>query len=189
MKTVLTLVGSLSANSINQRFARALEKRAAPSLRFTFADLGSLPHFNEDLWAAPPEPVIRFKQAIEAADAILFVTPEYFRAPPGLLLNALAWGGRPWGQNSWAGKPAAIVGTSPGGIGSAVAQSHLRSVLPGLELTLLGQPEVYFQTRAGLIDDTFEIVDPQSLAFIDRWIEAFAKLISHVQGSGQGSSR
>jgi len=181
MKTVLTLVGSLRADSINLRFAKALEKRTAPQFRFDYADLGSLPHFNEDLWAAPPEPVTRFKASIVQADAILFVTPEHFRAPPALLLNALAWGGRPWGQNSWAGKPAAIVGTSPGGIGTAVAQSQLRSILPGLELMLLGQPEVYFQTKPGLIDDQFSVTDTQTGSFLDGWASRFDRLIGQIQ--------
>lgn len=174
MKTVFTLVGSLRRDSINRRFAGALEKLSAHHFHFDYADIGALPHYDDDLWATPPEAVTRFKEKLKAADAVLFVTPEYFRAPPGLLLNALAWGGRPYGENAWEGKPAAVVGTSPGGIGSAVAQSHLRSILPGLELTLLGQPEVYFQTKPGLIDDNLEVTDEQTRAFLSGWADRFA---------------
>lgn len=82
-------------------------------------------------------------------------------------MNALAWGGWPRGQNSWANKPAAIVGTSPGSIGTAVAQSQVRSILSGLELMLLSQPEVYFQTKPGLIDDSFEVMDTATAQFLD----------------------
>lgn len=183
MKTILVLVGSIRRDSINLRFAKALEKLGADRFRFVYADLGALPHYNEDLWGDTPTAVSTFKRQIEEADGVLFVTPEYFRAPPGILINALAWGGRPYGKSSWVGKPAGIVGTSPGGIGSAVAQSHLRAILPGLELALLGQPEVYFQTKPGLIDDDYEVTSDQSRAFLMGWIDRFAAHVSRFGAS------
>jgi len=96
-------------------------------------------------------------------------------------MNALAWGGRPWGQYSWENKPAAIVGTSPGSIGSSVAQSQLRSNLPDLEMMLLGQPEVYRQTSPGLVDDSFEVTDAEMPRFPDDWARRFKDLIGRVQ--------
>lgn len=180
MTTILVLCGSVRRESINLRFAKALEKLAAHRFQFVYADLNALPHYNDDLWSAPPQSVSVFKRQIGDADGLLFVTPEYFRAPPGILLNALAWGGRPYGESAWEGKPAAIVGTSPGVIGSAVAQSHLRSMLPGLEMLLLGQPEVYFQTTPGLIDDQYEVTNDQSRAFLSGWVDRFA---AHVDRS------
>jgi chromate reductase len=110
--------------------------------------------------------VLRLKKDIAAADAVLFVTPEYNRSIPPVIKNAVDWGTRPWGQNSWAGKPGSIIGTSPGNVGTAVAQAHLRSVLTILDTVLLGQPEIYFVTKPGLINDEFDITDDQTREFL-----------------------
>lgn len=174
MQKVAVFVGSLRSESINLRFAKALERLAESKLEFVYPDLGSLPLYNDDLWANPPESVVKLKDEIASADAVLFVTPEYIRTIPSVLSNAIFWGARPWGQNSWADKPGAVVGTSPGLIGTAVAQSHLRSVLTGLEIVLLGQPEIYFQTKPGLINDNFEVTDEQTAAFLKGWADKFA---------------
>lgn len=183
MHKVAVLVGSLRADSINLRFAKALEKLAAGKLQFFYPDLGSLPLYNDDLWGNPPASVLQFKQDIEGADAVLFVTPEYNRTIPSVLSNAVFWGSRPWGKNSWAEKPGSVVGTSPGGIGTAVAQSHLRSVVTGLEVILMGQPEVYFQTKPGLIDETFEVTDPDTKAFLEGYVNRFAGWVArHAKG-------
>jgi chromate reductase len=183
MNTILVLVGSLRRESINQRFAQALERLSGERFQFVYADIGALPHYNDDHLDNPPEAVVTLKRQVEEADGLLFVTPEYFRAPPGLLLNALAWGGRPYGSNTWAGKPTAIIGTSPGVIGSAAAQSHLRAILPGLEMLLMGQPEIYFQTKPGLIDENLEITDEQTRAFLGNWVERFDSFVSRINAS------
>jgi len=178
MHKVAVLVGSLRAASINLSFARALEKLATGKLEFVYPDLSALPIYNDDLWANPPAGALALKQTVEAADAVLFVTPEFNRTIPAALSNAIFWGSRPWGKNSWAGKPASVVGTSPGGIGSAVAQSHLRSVVTVLDTVLMGQPEVYFQTKPGLIDEDFNITDPDTKAFLEGYIARFQDWIA-----------
>ncbi|CAM5779607.1 NADPH-dependent FMN reductase [Castellaniella caeni] len=178
MNTILALVGSLRQDSINKRLAKALEVLGADRFRFVYADLGALPHYNDDCWANPPAAVTAFKAQIRQADGILLITPEYFRAPAGLLLNALAWGGRPYGDSAWVGKPVATVGTSPGAIGTAAAQSHLRAILPTLDMHLMGQPEVYFQTKPGLIDAQFQVTDEQTRAFLDNWVNRFDQFVS-----------
>ena len=110
--------------------------------------LGDLPHYNQDLWDDPPAAVTRLKREVEAADAVIFVTPEYNRAPPGLVKDVVDWASRPYGKNSWAGKPAAVIGATTGKIGTAVAQSQLRSTLLVLDLAVMGQPEAYIQLAA-----------------------------------------
>lgn len=182
MHKVAVLVGSLRADSINLKFAKALEKLAAGKLEFVFTDLGSLPLYNDDLWAAPPESALKLKQDIEAADAVLFVTPEYNRTIPSVLSNAIFWGSRPWGKNSWGDKPGSVVGTSPGGIGTAVAQSHLRSVVTGLEVILMGQPEVYFQTKPGAIDEEFNVTDAETRAFLEGYVARFQNWVARHAG-------
>ncbi|MET0527027.1 MAG: NAD(P)H-dependent oxidoreductase, partial [Microvirga sp.] len=129
MKTVAVLVGSHRRESINRKFAESLAKLAAGRLEFRFVEIGDLPLYNEDLWENPPATVLRFKREVEGADAVLFVTPEYNRYFSPSIKNAVDWGTRPWGRNSWQGKPAAIVGATPGASGTAAGQNTLKGLL------------------------------------------------------------
>jgi len=181
MRKVAVVVGSLRRESINLRFAKALASLAADHLDFGIVDLGDVPLYNEDLWQQPPAGVLRLKHELDAADAVLFVTPEYNRSIPAVTKNVVDWGSRPRGENSWAGKPAAIVGTSPGALGTAVAQAQLRSILVSCGVSLLGQPEVYFQTKPGLIADDFSIADDKTRSFLAGFIAKFA---SHIERTG-----
>ena len=180
MRRVAVVVGSLRRESINLRFAKALSRLAEGRMAFDLVDLSDVPLYNEDLWQQPPAGVLRLRRELDAADAVLFVTPEYNRSIPAVTKNVVDWGSRPRGQNSWAGKPAAIVGTSPGALGTAVAQAQLRSILVSCGVSLLGQPEVYFQTKLGLISDDFSIGDDKTRAFLDGFIAKFANHIERV---------
>ena len=179
MKTVAVLVGSLTKNSINTTFAKTLEKLASGKLNFDYLDIGSLPHYDNDLWDNPPEVITKFKAQVLAADAVLIVMPEFNRSYPGVIKNALDWGSRPWGQSAWLGKPASIVGTTPGAIGTAVGQSQLRSIIPVYDMILMGQPEVYFQSKPGLIDEHFEVTDDTTRGFLTGYLDKFTNFIDH----------
>jgi chromate reductase len=126
IKNVAVVVGSLRRGSINRKFAESIGKLAADRLRFHFIEIGDLPLYNDDLWESPPQSVLRLKREIEAADGIVFVTPEYNRSFSPAIKNAIDRASRPKGQNSWEAKPAAIIGASPGTIGAAVGQNALR---------------------------------------------------------------
>ena len=180
MKTVAVLVGSLRAASLNRKFAEILAKLADGKLAFKFVEIGDLPLYNEDLWENPPASVLRLKSDIESADGVLFVTPEYNRTYSPAIDNAIHWGTRPWGKNSWTGKPAAIVGTSPGAIGAAVGQSQLKQVAVVVGMILMGQPEVYFAYRDELFDDEGNIVNEQTAAFLRSFVDSFAAWIDRV---------
>jgi chromate reductase len=182
MVKVAVVVGSLRRESINRKLANALTRLEAPGCSFHFVELGDLPHYNEDLWPNPPAAVKRLKADIEAADAVLFVTPEYNRAIPGLVKDVIDWACRPRGQNSWAGKPAAIIGATGGKIGTAVAQSQLRSILLVLDLAVMGQPEAYIQVTPGLIADDFTVTDESVRKFLQTYLAAFADWIGKVAG-------
>src|SRR6266478_7148922 len=126
---IAVIVGSNRRDSINRKLAQALAKLGAEKLAFHFVAIDDLPLYSQDLEGELPKSVVRFKSEIAAADALLFVAPEHNRSIPALLKNAIDWGSRPYGQNAWSGKPVAITGTSPGAIGAAMAQIHLRQVL------------------------------------------------------------
>lgn len=180
MHRVLGLVASFRRGSYNQQLARGLQRLAEGRVEFTFADLSTLPHYNDDLWAAPPQSVQDFKQSILNADAVLIVTPEYNRSIPGVLKNALDWGSRPVGENAWSGKPAAICGASRGAIGTAAAQSQLRSIVPAIGLCLMSQPEVYITFKDGLVTEDGEITVESTRAFLAQFIEAFSTWIELI---------
>lgn len=180
MVKIAVVVGSLRRDSLNLRFAKALEELSAQRFAFDLVEIGDLPVYNDDLWQNPPVSALRLKRAIESADAVLFVTPEFNRSIPAALKNAIEWASRPYGQNSWAGKPVSIVGTSPGAIGTAVAQTQLRSIAVHLDMIVLGQPEVYFQWKPGLIDENNEITDDTTREFLEGYLAKFAAFIAQV---------
>lgn len=180
MHEVAVFVGSLRRESLNLKLARALAKLGQSRFTFNFITLGDLPIFNQDLEADLPASVIRMKGEIASADAVLFVTPEHNRSIPSVLKNAIDWGTRPWGQNSWAGKPGSIIGTSPGNVGTAAGQAHLRSVMTVLDVILLGQPEVYFVSKPGLIDDKDNITDEATREFLQGYLTRFDAWIGQV---------
>lgn len=180
MFQVLVLVGSFRHGSYNQQLARGLQKLATGRLEFAFADLGALPHYNDDLWTDPPPIVENFKRNVVAADAVLIVTPEYNRSIPGVLKNALDWGSRPVGQNVWSGKPAAICGASRGAIGTAAAQSQLRSIIPAIGLSLMSQPEVYISFKDGLVAENGDIAVESTRVFLTQFLVAFSAWIGRL---------
>ena len=135
--------------------------------------------FNQDLESNLPAEVVRFKGELARADAVLIVTPEHDRSIPAVLKNAVDWGARPYGKNSWAGKPAFITGTSPGAIGSALAQQHLRSVMIGLGVILLGG-EAYVTFKPDLVDEAGNIADEGTRNFLQGFIDRFATLVQRL---------
>lgn len=181
MFTVAVIVGSLRKDSINKKLARALEKLGSDLFTFVPVEIGDLPLFNQDKENPPPETVLRMKDAVAGADAVLFVTPEYNRSVPGVLKNALDWGSRPYGQNVWAGKPAAMAGSTGGSVGTAVAQSHLRSILGFLGMALTVQPELYFTDKPGLLAEDGGIGEESTQKFLRGFLESFAGWIHKVQ--------
>lgn len=177
---VAVIVGSLRKSSINRQFADALAKLARPKLDLRIVEIGDLPLYDQDLEGELPTSVQRFKQQIESSDAVLFVTPEFNRTFSAALKNAIEWGSRPWGKNSWAGKPSAIVGATLGAVGTAAAQSQLRSVVSAVGTALAAQPEIYLNFR----EDTLvsgEIADEGFRKLLQDWTVAFSDWIARLK--------
>jgi chromate reductase, NAD(P)H dehydrogenase (quinone) len=184
---VAVVVGSNRRESINRKLAHALVKLADSKLVANFVQLDDLPMFTQDLESSLPASVQRFKSEIEQASALLFVTPEHNRSIPALLKNAIDWGARPYGRSSWAGKPAAITGTSPGALGTAVAQQHLRQILGDLGALVMGG-EAYVVFQPGLIDDAHAVADTSSRQFLHSFVDQFAALAARL-GNDQANAR
>jgi chromate reductase, NAD(P)H dehydrogenase (quinone) len=174
------LIGSLAAGSINRKLAHALIRLAPEELEFSEISFRDLPLYSYDYDDDFPPVARAFKAAIVASDAVLFVTPEYNRSIPGGLKNAIDWASRPYGTNAFAHKPSAVIGTSPGAIGTAVAQQSLRSVLSYCNSPQMNAPEAYIQFTPGLISDDDEITVPSTEEFLRNFMTSFETFISRV---------
>lgn len=173
-------IGSLAKGSINRKLSTALIKLSPENLKFSEISFKELPLYSYDYDADFPPVAKAFKAAIAEADALLFVTPEYNRSIPGGLKNAIDWASRPYGTNSFARKPSAVIGTSPGAIGTAVAQQSLRSVLSFCNAPQMNAPEAYIQFKPGLIDEHGEVSDTSTETFLRDYMEAFHIFIARV---------
>src|SRR5574338_885476 len=164
------IVGSLSSTSINRRLAHALMKLAPDCFDFVEIPFRDLPLYSQDYDADFPATARAWKEAIAGVDAVLFVTPEYNRSIPGGLKNAIDWASRPYGQNSFTRKPSAIIGTSPGKIGTAVGQQHLRSIMAFCNSPLMNAIEAYIQFTPGLITDDGEVTVESTRDFLRNYM-------------------
>ena len=176
------IVGSLSKASINRRLAKALVRLAPASLAFTEIPIGELPVYNRDFDADYPPVARAFKKAVGEAEAFLFVTPEYNRGVPGALKNAVDWGSRPKGENAWARKPSAVIGTSAGKIATAVAQRELHGLLGAVASPQMVSPEAYVQFTPDLIDEEGNVADESTKAFLQKYLAAFEKYLGQQLG-------
>src|SRR3954466_5250988 len=163
-------VGSLARASINRKLATALTRLAPPELEMREIPIGDLPLYSYDYDADFPPPAKALKDAIASVDAVLFVTPEYNRSIPGALKNAIDWASRPYGTNAFTRKPSAIIGTSPGKIGTAIAQQHLRSILAFCNSPLMNAIEAYIQFDAGLINEDGDVSSDSTRAFLQNYM-------------------
>jgi chromate reductase len=178
--TVGYFVGSLAKASINRKLAHALIRLAPPELKMQEISFGKLPLYSYDYDADYPPVAREFKESIARVDAVLFVTPEYNRSIPGALKNAIDWASRPWGQNSFTRKPSAVIGTSPGKIGTAVGQQHLRSILSFCNSPQMNSPEAYIQFEDGLITDDGEVTNKDTAEFLRTYMQELCTFIGRV---------
>lgn len=174
------LIGSLATASINRLLAKALVRLAPPQLAMTEIPFKDLPLYSYDYDANYPPVAVAFKQAVAAVDAVLFVTPEYNRSIPGGLKNAIDWASRPYGKNAFARKPSAVIGTSPGKIGTAIAQQHLRSILAFCNSPQMNSIEAYIQFGQGLITDDGRVHNEATEEFLRNYMQEFAGFIERV---------
>ncbi|MCG4255709.1 NADPH-dependent FMN reductase [Acetobacter senegalensis] len=179
----VTLLGSLRKASFNGIVARTLPDLAPEGITITpLGCISAFPHYNQDVQDAGfPEPVLAMAEQIRAADGVIVVTPEYNYSVPGVLKNALDWLSRVTPQ-PFAGKPLAIQTASPGAIGGARAQYHLRQSLVFLNAYVLNRPEVMIGQATGKFDtDRLELTDQKTRDFLVTQITALAELARTVK--------
>lgn len=185
---IAVIVGSNRRDSINRKFAHALAKLGADKFDTKFVRIDDLPLYNQDDEGNLAAEVVRFKDELAAADGVLIVTPEHNRSIPTVLKNAVDWGTRPWGKNNWAGKPIGIAGTSPGALGAAMAQSHLRQVLSGSLSAFVFGGEIYVTFKQGLIDDHGNVTDEATKKFLQGFVDGFVAFVARHAPAAQRSA-
>ncbi|MEH7238662.1 NADPH-dependent FMN reductase [Bacillus sp. JJ1562] len=177
---IVTLVGSLRKNSFNMQVAKTMQERYKDKLNMQIADIGALPHFNQDDELDPLQVVKDFKASIANADGVIIITPEYNWSVPGVLKNALDWTSR--GEKVLIGKKVMTLGATPGMLGTIRAQLHLRDILvaPGIQAEILppGANEILINFASQKIDEqTGQLVDETTLSFLDSKVNAFIDFV------------
>ena len=176
---IAVIVGSIRKDSFNRKLANAIVKLAPPEFLFQQLQISDLPLYNQDDDDNQAASVKRLKSAIKEAQGLIFVTPEHNRSIPSALKNALDHGSRPHGQNVWAGKPAGVLGASPGATGTAMAQQHLRNIIAALDMPTLGRPEAFIQVKDGLFDEAGNI-GADSLKFFQTWMNRYVAWVKKL---------
>ena len=174
---IAVFVGSLRKESYNLKTAKALMALAPDSLSLELVRIAELPMFNEDLEATPPREWVALREQIRAADGLLFLTPEYNRSVPGVLKNTIDVGSRPYGQNSWDGKPAAVASVSIGAIGGFGANHHLRQSLVFVNVPTMAQPEAYIGEAGALFDANGNLTNESTKDFLRSFMQAFEQWV------------
>ena len=178
---VAVLVGSLRKDSLNRKVAHALAELAPATLKLNIIEIGDLALYNEDIdTATPPAAYSAFRDQVRAADAVLFVTPEYNRSVPAALKNALDVGSRPYGQSVWGAKPGAIISVSPGAIGGFGANHHLRQSLVFLNVPCLQQPEAYLGGAGSVFDESGKLSE-KTRPFLQAFIAAYSQWVEQLK--------
>jgi chromate reductase len=175
---IAVIVGSLRKESFNLKVAKSLMELAPSSLSFDIVSIGDLAMFNEDLEDTPPQEWVAFRESVKSADGVLFLTPEYNRSVPGVLKNAIDVGSRPYGENAFDGKPAAVVSVSPSAIGAFGANHHLRQSLVFLNMPTMAQPEAYIGGVADLYNEEGSLTNSSTKKFLKDFIKAFENWVA-----------
>ncbi|MBR0797993.1 NAD(P)H-dependent oxidoreductase [Bradyrhizobium jicamae] len=174
---IVVIVGSLRKESFSLKIANALASLAPASLKLDVTRLNGISFFNQDLEAAPPADWLAFREKIQKSNGVLFVTPEYNRAIPGVLKNAIDVASRPYGKSSFLGKPIGIISNSPGPLGGVSAAKTLQNILPGISGPILGQPEAYLNAVGDAFDEKGELTKESLKTVLQQYLDAFAAFI------------
>ncbi len=179
-RNIAVFVGSLRSGSLNRMTAQALSRLAPEDLDLEIVEIGQLPLYDQDLDEDPPREWQEFRDRIKAADGVLFVTPEYNRSVPAALKNAIDIASRPYGASAWDGKPGAVVTVSPGAIGGFGANHHLRQMLVFLNVPAMQQPEAYLGGAGDYFDETGELKNEGTRAFLAKFMAAYAAWVERL---------
>jgi chromate reductase len=174
---IAVIVGSLRKESFTLKIAKAMAKLAPDTLKLEVITLHGVSFFNQDLEGAPPADWVALREKIQKSEGVIFVTPEYNRAIPGVLKNAIDVASRPYGKSSFLGKPIGIVSNSPGPLGGVSAAKTLQNVLPGISGPIMGQPEIYLNGVGDGFDEKGELIKESLQSVLKQYLDAYATFV------------
>jgi chromate reductase len=174
---IAVIVGSLRKESFTLKIAKAMAKLAPDTLKLELITLHGVSFFNQDLEGAPPADWVALREKIQKSEGVIFVTPEYNRAIPGVLKNAIDVASRPYGKSSFLGKPIGIVSNSPGPLGGVSAAKTLQNVLPGISGPIMGQPEIYLNGVGDGFDEKGELIKESLQSVLKQYLDAYATFV------------
>ena len=174
---IAVIVGSLRKESFALKIAKAMAKLAPDTLKLEVITLHGVSFFNQDLEATPPADWVALREKIQKSEGVIFVTPEYNRAIPGVLKNAIDVASRPYGKSSFLGKPIGIVSNSPGPLGGVSAAKTLQNILPGISGPIMGQPEIYLNGVGDGFDEKGELIKESLQAVLKQYLDAYATFV------------
>lgn len=178
MKKIGIITGSLRRESFSRKVAEMVANTATESLSFEMIDIGKLEIYNQDLDDNPPDEWRKFKVSIQKFDGFIFVTPEYNRSIPAILKNAIDIGSRPYGENSWNGKPGAVISVSPGQTGGFGANHHLRQILVCVNVPVMAGPEAYMGNIMNMLGDNNSSANNDTIQLIKKFVLSFERWVS-----------
>ncbi|MDN3273193.1 NADPH-dependent FMN reductase [Frankia sp. RB7] len=179
---IVVIAGSLRKDSFSLKIANALAKLAPASLKLEVITPAGISFFNQDLEGAPPADWVAFREKLQKSDGVIFVTPEYNRAIPGVLKNAIDVGSRPYGKSSFNGKPVGIISNSPGPLGGVSAAKTLQNILPGIAGPILQQPEIYLNAVGDAFDAEGNLAKESLKPVLQAYIDAYAAHVAKHHG-------
>jgi chromate reductase len=174
---IVVIAGSLRKESFSLKIANALAKLAPPTLKLDVVTPHGISFFNQDLEANPPADWLAFREKIQKSSGVIFITPEYNRAIPGVLKNAIDVASRPYGKSSFLGKPTGIISNSPGPLGGVSAAKNLQNILPGISGPIMGQPETYLNGVGDAFDEKGDLIKESLKTVLQQYIDAFAVFV------------
>ena len=174
---IAVIVGSLRKESFALKIANAMAKLAPDTLKLEVITLHGVSFFNQDLEGTPPADWVALREKIQKSEGVIFVTPEYNRAIPGVLKNAIDVASRPYGKSAFLGKPLGIVASSPSPLGGVSAAKTLQNIMPGIAGPILGQPEMYLNSVGDAFDDKGELTKDSLKAVLEQYLAAFAAFV------------
>jgi chromate reductase len=179
---IVAIAGSLRKDSFSLKIANALAKLAPASLKLEVITPAGISFFNQDLEGAPPADWLAFREKLQKSDGVIFITPEYNRAIPGVLKNAIDVASRPYGKSSFNGKPVGIISNSPGPLGGVSAAKTLQNILPGIAGPILQQPEIYLNAVGDAFDAEGNLAKESLKPVLQAYIDAFAAHVAKHHG-------
>lgn len=179
---IVVIAGSLRKESFSLKIANALAKLAPDTLKLEVMTPAGISFFNQDLEGAPPADWLVFRDKLQKSDGVIFVTPEYNRAIPGVLKNAIDVASRPYGKSSLNGKPVGIVSNSPGPLGGVSAAKTLQNILPGISGPIMQQPETYLNAVGDAFDAEGNLTKESLKPVLQAYVDAFAAHVAKHHG-------